>query len=106
MSGAWPLLNPRVHRDPWVFLSTSEQWKTPVHPAAVPRYHGIMDQRTFNGVAGIIFLLVAVLHALRVLYDWGALIGGWSVPMWASWIAIVIAGYLAVSAYRLMGRRR
>lgn len=60
-----------------------------------------MDQKTFNGVVGVIFLLIAVLHALRLLYGWSAEIGGWMVPMWFSWVALVIAGYLAWSAFRL-----
>ncbi|MDP3727212.1 MAG: hypothetical protein Q8R35_01080 [bacterium] len=59
-----------------------------------------MDQKIFNGVTGIIFLLIAVLHALRMLYGWDAAIGGWAVPMWLSWAALVIAGYLAWSAFR------
>ena len=64
-------------------------------------YDFSMDQKTFNGVAGIIFLLIAVLHALRLLYGWGAGIGGWVVPMWFSWAGVVITGYLAWSAFRL-----
>ena len=65
-----------------------------------------MAQKTFNGVMGVIFLLIAILHALRVMYDWGAFIGGWTVPMWLSWAALVIAGYLAFTAYRLVAKRR
>lgn len=64
-------------------------------------YDFSMDKKTFNGVAGVIFLLIAVLHALRMLYGWDAAIGGWAVPMWFSWAGVVIAGYLAWSAFRL-----
>jgi hypothetical protein len=58
-----------------------------------------MTQRTFNVVAGVIFTLVAVLHALRLLLGWEAVIGGWDVPRWVSWIALALAGYLAYSAF-------
>lgn len=58
-----------------------------------------MTQRTFNMLAGIIFTLVAVLHALRLLLGWDAVIGGWDVPGWVSWIALGLSGYLAYSAF-------
>jgi hypothetical protein len=41
----------------------------------------------------------AVLHALRLLLGWEAVIGGWSVPTWFSWVALALAGYLAYSAF-------
>ena len=58
-----------------------------------------MTQRTFNTAAGTIFLLVAILHALRLFFGWHASIGGWIVPMWASWAGVVVAGFLAYSAF-------
>ncbi len=63
-----------------------------------------MTQRTFSKVAGVIFLLIAVLHALRLVYGWGAVIGGWAVPMWLSWVALVVAGYLTYHGLRF-GKR-
>lgn len=60
-----------------------------------------MDQKTFTGVAGVVFLLIAVLHALRIFYGWPALIGTFAVPMWLSWAALVISGYLAYDAWQL-----
>ena len=63
-----------------------------------------MTQRTFSKVAGVIFLLIAILHALRLAYGWPAVIGGWAVPMWLSWAALIIAGYLAYQGFRLSKR--
>ena len=57
-----------------------------------------MTQRTFNTVSGTIFLLVATLHALRLLFGWHASIGGWIIPMWVSWAGVVVAGFLAYVA--------
>jgi hypothetical protein len=54
-----------------------------------------MSQKTFNTTAGLIFLIVALLHAVRVLQKWDAIVGGWRVPMILSIVAAVIAGYLA-----------
>ena len=60
-----------------------------------------MNQKTFSTVTLVIFSLIALLHALRLVYGWNAVIGGWSVPMWLSGLAVVLAGYLAYSAFKL-----
>jgi len=54
-----------------------------------------MTQRMFSSVAGLIFLVVAVLHVVRLALGWHVVLAGWTVPMWVSWIAFPIAGYLA-----------
>ena len=59
-----------------------------------------MNQKTFALTTGVVFSLVALLHALRLLLGWDAVIGGWSVPMWLSWVALAVSGYLAYSAFR------
>ena len=59
-----------------------------------------MTQRAFNTLAGTIFLAVALLHALRLLFGWHASIAGWIVPMWVSWIGVAVAGFLAYSAFK------
>ena len=58
-----------------------------------------MTQRAFNLAVGTIFLLVAILHALRLLFGWHASIGGWIIPMWVSWVGVALAGFLAYSAF-------
>ncbi len=60
-----------------------------------------MNQRTFSLTVGVIFLAIAVLHALRILFGWEAIIGGLAVPTWVSWVALVVAGYLAYEGFRL-----
>ena len=60
-----------------------------------------MTQHTFNLIAGLIFLIVAVLHSLRLLQGWHASIGGWIVPIWVSWVGLALAGFLAYTAFRL-----
>jgi len=60
-----------------------------------------MDQKTFFLTAGAIFLLIAILHVIRIIFAWDAVIGGWVVPKWASWVAIVVAIYLAYEGFRL-----
>ncbi len=60
-----------------------------------------MTQRTFNTVAGTIFLTIAALHGLRLLLSWQASVGGWYVQMWVSWAALALAGFLAYTAFTL-----
>ncbi len=55
-----------------------------------------MTREAFCIVAGLIFAVVALLHLLRIYMDWPVVIGDWSVPMWVSWIALVVAGILAI----------
>jgi len=60
-----------------------------------------MSQRTFSLVAGVVFGLVALAHVLRIILGWSIVIQDLSVPMWASWIAALIMGYLAYEGFRL-----
>lgn len=54
-----------------------------------------MDQRIYTRLTGTIFLIIAVLHLIRIVYRWNAVIASWSLPMGLSWVALVVAGYLA-----------
>jgi hypothetical protein len=56
--------------------------------------------KPFTAVAIVVFSLVAVLHVLRLVFGWEAVINGMAVPMWASVLAIIIAGGLAVMLWR------
>lgn len=53
-------------------------------------------------MTGLLFTVGAVVHLLRAVMGWEASIAGWVVPGWVSWIGVVVAGYLAYSAYKLM----
>ena len=60
-----------------------------------------MAQRTFSLITAILFLLIALLHALRLLRGWHVTIGDIVVPVWVSWIGLAIAGYLAYQGVKL-----
>ncbi len=59
-----------------------------------------MNQKTFSSVVGIIFLVIAALHLVRILMGWEAIIAGWQVPLWVSGVAVVVAGYLGYQGIR------
>ena len=60
-----------------------------------------MTQKTFTTIASVIFGVVALLQLLRIVLGWPAEIGGWAVPMWFSWIAVVLAGSLSYFGIKL-----
>jgi len=59
-----------------------------------------MNRKTFCTVAGSIFALVAVFHLVRIFADWPFIIGNWSVPSSVSWVALIVAGGLALLGFR------
>lgn len=53
-------------------------------------------QRLYLVISGAIFLLVAVFHLLRLMYDWPIVVGTQPIPLWLSYV-----GLPASSAYCL-----
>jgi len=60
-----------------------------------------MTHKAYFLVSGVIFSAVALVHALRVALKWEAVIGGWEFPIWLSVAGLIVAAYLAYSAFRL-----
>jgi hypothetical protein len=60
-----------------------------------------MKQRTFSIVIGVFFSLITLLHIGRVAFGWNVTVGNAVIPMWASWIAIVVGAYFAYQSFKL-----
>ncbi|OGI76139.1 hypothetical protein A3C67_01700 [Candidatus Nomurabacteria bacterium RIFCSPHIGHO2_02_FULL_42_19] len=60
-----------------------------------------MTKNNFVSVASFIFLIVGVMHALRLFNGWEVQLGGLLVPMWASWVAVLLAAYLTFQGFHL-----
>jgi len=54
----------------------------------------------YNLLSGIVFALVALLQAARAIAGWAVQIGPIQVPLWFSWVIVIIAGSLAMWAFR------
>ena len=54
-----------------------------------------MDPVSYSLLAGAIFAIVAILQLVRALAGWPVTIGRTAIPVWASWVAFVIASVLA-----------
>ena len=59
-----------------------------------------MNRNTYLTVTATLFLVVAVLHFLRIILGWDVEIGGLSIPFWLSWLAVLVAGALAYFGFR------
>jgi hypothetical protein len=63
-----------------------------------------MTEKTFSTLAAAIFGVVAVLHLVRILIGWSIVVDGWTVPMWVSWVGLIIAGALSYYGAKLAMR--
>jgi len=56
----------------------------------------IMKSRAYNLVTASVFTVVAVAHLARVCFGVAVIVGGWTVPLWLSWVGLVAAGILCI----------
>jgi hypothetical protein len=56
--------------------------------------------KPFTTVAVILFVLIAVVHLLRLFFGWEVTVNGMIVPKWASGPGLVIAAGLALMVWR------
>jgi putative Mn2+ efflux pump MntP len=55
-----------------------------------------MTAKSYSRLAALIFAVVAVLQVIRAVSGWPVTVGATtSIPLWASWVACVIAEVLA-----------
>ena len=60
-----------------------------------------MNSKSFFLMAGTVFGIVAIAHLLRIVMALPVTIGGWAVPIWVSWVAVIVAGGLSTLGLRL-----
>ena len=56
--------------------------------------------KPFSTIAALVFAVVAALQLLRFTLGWEILVNGWSIPLWASVIAFLVAAALAAMVWR------
>jgi uncharacterized membrane protein YhaH (DUF805 family) len=62
-----------------------------------------LNRKTYLTVTATLFLVVAIMHLLRIIFGWQVEIGGLSIPFWVSWLGVLVAGalaYLGFTRYR------
>ena len=53
-----------------------------------------------SAIVSVLLLIVAVIHVLRIVFQWQVTIGSATVPMWVSVVGAVITAVLAVLLWR------
>ena len=56
---------------------------------------GRLNRKTYMTVTATLFLIVAIMHLLRIIFGWPVEIGGLNIPFWVSWLGVLVAGALA-----------
>ncbi len=59
-----------------------------------------MSQYAYLLIAGIVFLLIALGHLLRIVFGVAFVVHEIPVPMWASGIAVILMGFLAYESFQ------
>ena len=54
-----------------------------------------LNRKTYMTITATLFLVMAIVHLLRIILGWQVEIGGLSIPLWVSWLALFVTGALA-----------
>ena len=54
-----------------------------------------MTAQQFSRLAAIVFAIIALLQLWRAISGYEIAVGGEIMPIWPSWIAAIVAGFLA-----------
>jgi hypothetical protein len=65
-----------------------------------------MRVNTYLIVTGIIFAVLVLMHALRLMNAWPVTIGTLQIPIVWSWVGLVVAGALCAWAVALFRERK
>jgi len=58
-----------------------------------------MKHKQLMRLNAALFTFVFAAHGLRILNGWEANVSTWAVPMWISWVVVLLVGYLAWNNY-------
>lgn len=62
-----------------------------------------MTAYRFSRLAAVIFAIIALLQLLRAFTGFEITMGGEIIPVWPSWIAAIVAGFLAYLGFTATG---
>ena len=51
--------------------------------------------------SGIIFLLIALIHLFRIIFQWEVIFNGKEIPLYVSYIGFIIGAILTYYAFKL-----
>jgi hypothetical protein len=50
---------------------------------------GRLNRKTYMTVTAALFLVMAIMHLLRIIFGWHVEIAGLSIPFWVSWVGVL-----------------
>jgi hypothetical protein len=53
-----------------------------------------LSRKIYMMVTATLFLVVAIMHLLRIIFGWQVEIGSLSIPFWVSWLGALVTGAL------------
>ena len=56
--------------------------------------------RPFTLIAALIFACIALIHIYRLFTDFQVILGSHTIPIWVSYLGIVVPGILAIMLFR------
>ncbi len=64
------------------------------------------SERTLLRLAGAVFLIVALAHLARIMFDANIILGGFAIPFWLSWVGVLVTAYLSYASFHFAAMRR
>jgi hypothetical protein len=58
-----------------------------------------MNRTSLFLVTAAVFSVVGLVHLLRIVLGWEAVVEGWRIPMWLSWLAMILTAVLAHNGF-------
>jgi uncharacterized protein YacL len=65
-----------------------------------------MKRSGYRTISGVVFGLIALFHGIRAALQVPAQLGTTPIPIWVSWVAVVVTGVLCVWAFRSSGEQQ
>jgi ABC-type dipeptide/oligopeptide/nickel transport system permease component len=61
-----------------------------------------MHRNTYFIIVGTVLGIVSLVHLYRAIESVSIIVGstGWAIPVWPSWIAFLVAGYLSYVSFK------
>jgi len=63
-----------------------------------------MSVKNFTLTTGFLFLGLGLLHVVRIIYGWDAIIAEWSLPLWVSGVVAIISFFLSFQSFKINSR--
>jgi len=85
-------------------VASGEGWAW-YNPMRAANEEGKMSN-SYAAVSALIFAIVSVMHVVRLINRWPIVIGPYDLSMNASWVALVVAGLIAIWGFTQLRQGR